>query len=97
MPARPSATVARASDHDASTSSSPLRTSGAVSRSSLLTASKSNRPLSHIQLWLTGSLSMPRYRVIRSPLDCTATRHPTAQEVHVLSTCSRSHGRARKR
>ena len=61
------------------------------------TDSRVKRPLSQSQPWLTGSESTPSTRVSRLPDDWTATRHPTAQVVHVLSTCSRSHGRALKR
>jgi hypothetical protein len=67
---------------------------GPAATSSPLTDSNTNRPLSHSQPWLTGSESMPSSRVTRLVDDCTATRHPRAQVVHVDSTWSRSHGRA---
>ena len=51
--------AAKASDHDAPISSSRLRTSGSSSRSSCSIASKENRPLSHSQPQLTGSMSTP--------------------------------------
>ncbi len=70
---------------------------GSTSRSSRLTASAANRPLSQSQPWLTGSMSMPSRRVRRLDDDCTATRQPTAQVVQVDSTWSRSHGRAANR
>ena len=59
------AAAVRATFHDVGTSpSGPApdspRTSGAVRRSSLFTASKSKRPRSHIQPQLTGSESTPR-------------------------------------
>jgi hypothetical protein len=65
-----------------------------VSRSGALGASEANRPLSHSHDWFTGSLSIPRSRVIRLADDCTAARHPKAHSVHVDSTGSRSQGRA---
>ncbi len=92
--ASPSAAAARASFHVLGTSSPSTRTSGRVRRSSSLTASNANRPLSHSHPWLTGSESMPRSRVSRLADDWTATRQPMAHVVHVDSTWSRSHGRA---
>ncbi len=59
--------------------------------------SRVNRPLSHSHPWFTGSESMPSTRVNRLPEDCTATRQPTEHMVHVLSTCSKSQGRALNR
>src|SRR5438309_65964 len=79
-PASPWAAAASASSQETSTSSSPRRTRGWVTRSSLLTASKSKRPLSHSHVWFTGSESTPRYRVSRLEDDCTTTRQPTAHE-----------------
>ncbi len=94
----PPAAAARASVQPTGTSWPALRTIGSVSRrpssSLLFTDSNTNRPLSHSQPWLTGSASMPSNRVSRLADDCTATRQPTAQPVHVDSTWSRSHGRA---
>ena len=60
-------------------------------------AAKAKRPLSHSQPQLTGSESTPISRVSSPELDCTATRQPTEHVVQVLSTCSRSQGRALKR
>ncbi len=104
MSARRSATAANASFHDTATSSSgrapaPFprtlpRTRGSTRRSSAFTASKPKRPLSHNQLWFSGSLSMPSSRVTRFDEDCTAARHPNEHSVHVDSTWSRSQGRA---
>ena len=59
--------------------------------------SNANRPLSHSQPWLVGSLSTPLMRTTSFWLDWSDTRHPTLHWVHVLSTASRSQGRARKR
>jgi hypothetical protein len=73
------------------------RTSGSVRRWSLLTDSNPKRPRSQSQPQLTGSLSTPWYRSSWSRLDCTTVRQPTEQVVQVLSTSSRSQGRALKR
>ena len=107
---RSSAVVESASPQLTATSSPPFRTKGSlrrrrgstISRSSFpssgpLTPSKPKRPLSHNQLWFTGSASIPRSRVNRPEDDCTATRQPTAHPVQVDSTCSKSHGRAANR
>ena len=64
-PAWPMASAAAASAEPQSVPSNCLwlswsRTSGMVRRSSLLTASKLNRPLSHSQPWFTDSTSTPR-------------------------------------
>ena len=69
------------------------RTSGWLRRSGASTASKPKRPRSHSQLWFTGSESTPRYRTSAPADDWATMRQPTAQVVHVVSTCSRSHGR----
>src|ERR1039458_10339427 len=79
---------------DPSVTGWPPLVAGPALTSSPLTASNEKRPLSHSQPWLTGSESSPSRRVRRLADDCTATRHPSAQVVHVDSTWSRSHGRA---
>ena len=106
-PCRIFAAALSASDQLTETSSPLRRTIGSVSRVAALrrsvdsslpsTESSVKRPLSHSHPWFTGSESTPRTRVSRLPDDCTATRQPTAHVVHVLSTCSKSHGRAVKR
>ncbi len=73
------------------------RAIGWAVRSGLLSASNPKRPLSQSQPQLTGSLSTPRKRTISSELDWAAVRQPTAHKVQVVSTCSRSQGRALKR
>ncbi len=94
------ATAARATVHEVSVrpdSWDSPRTSGVVTRSGELTASKLNRPRSHSHPQLTASLSTPRWRTRWSRLDCTVIRHPTEQVVHVVSDSARSHGRALNR
>ena len=86
-----------ATPHGTADRLSPWRTRGAPRRSSLLTDSKPKRPLSHNQPQLTGSMSTPWYRRISLRLDCTTMRQPVAQPEQVLSTWSRSQGRALKR
>src|SRR5688572_30069286 len=92
-----SAPAERASPHGTSTRAPPRRASGRPRRSSLFTDPNPKRPLSHSQPQLTGSTSTPWYRRISLRLDCTRVRQPTEHVVHVLSTWSRSHGRALKR
>ena len=86
-----------ADDQSVVASPSAVRMSGSAKRRSECTDSKLNRPRSQSHPQLTASSSTPWKRRMRSRLECTEIRHPTEQEVQVLSTCSRSHGRALKR
>ena len=91
------ATVSRASDQVIPLKESPDFTCGVTRRSSELVDWKLKRPRSHNQPQFTGSLSTPWKRRSSSRLDCTTVRQPTEHVVHVLSRCSRSHGRALNR
>ena len=98
LPLRPAAAAARASGHDAVTSSpAELRTSGCVSRSVAVTYLNAHRPLSQFHSSFTDGSSPARRRSVFPRRTSVRISHPDAQCSHADGVETKSKGRARKR
>lgn len=78
------ATKSRASSQDDSTKAPFLRIKGFVIRSSELTKSQPNFPLTHVEIALTGASETGWIFKISRPFVHTSKEQPTPQNVHTV-------------